>query len=60
MTRRLITLALIATLAWGWLTVEAKGRGWVVASVFCGICAAVLAATNPWDLFILTAALGAL
>jgi len=50
---------LIATLVWGWLTVEAEGHRWVAASVFCGICAAVLAATNPWDLFILTAALGA-
>jgi YYY domain-containing protein len=49
---------LIATLVWGWLTVESDGRRWVVASVLCGICAAVLAATNPWDLFILTAALG--
>ena len=49
---------LIATLAWGWLTVEATDRRWMVASVMCGICAAVLAATNPWDLFILTAALG--
>ncbi len=49
---------LIATLVWGWLTVESDGRRWVVASVLCGICAAVLAATNPWDVFILTAALG--
>jgi hypothetical protein len=50
---------LVATLVWGWLTVESKGNRWVVAAVICGICAAVLAATNPWDLFILTAALGA-
>jgi len=50
---------LAATLVWGWLTVESEGRRWIVAAVICGICAAILAATNPWDLFILTAALGA-
>ena len=48
----------LATLAWGWLCVETNDRKWVVSGAFCGVGAATVAATNPWDLFILTTALG--
>ncbi len=49
---------LLTTLGWGWLAV-CIGRGrWPLAAILCGISAAVAAATNPWDLFLLTGALG--
>jgi YYY domain-containing protein len=48
---------LLATLYWGWVTVRARGREWVGAAGLCGLGAAVVAATNPWDLFLLTATL---
>ncbi len=48
----------LAALAWGWLCVYQRGYLWVPAAVFCGLCTATLVATNPWDLFLLTAALG--
>jgi YYY domain-containing protein len=48
---------LIAAALWGWLAVGLR-RYWPVAAVLCGICTAVLIATNPWDLFVLTVALG--
>jgi YYY domain-containing protein len=49
---------LLATFAWGWLCVTAIDRKWMVAATLCGIGAAVVVATNPWDLFILTMSLG--
>lgn len=49
---------LVATFAWGWLCVTANGRRWMVAALLCGINAAAVVATNPWDLFILTGTLG--
>jgi YYY domain-containing protein len=49
---------LLTTLAWGWLCIRLEDRRWVIAAALCGICASVLVATNPWDLFILTATLG--
>jgi len=49
---------LLATFAWGWLCVQANDRKWVVSAALCGVGAAVLVATNPWDLFILTTTLG--
>ena len=48
----------LATLAWGWLCVHQRGRVWIPAAALCGVCVAALVATNPWDLFILSAALG--
>jgi YYY domain-containing protein len=50
--------ALLATFAWGWLCVEARDRRWISSAVLCGIGAAVVVATNPWDLFILSSTLG--
>jgi YYY domain-containing protein len=49
---------LLVTFAWGWLCVQAEDRKWVVSAALCGVSAAVLVATNPWDLFILTTTLG--
>ena len=49
---------LIATVAWGWLCVEANDRKWMVSAALCGVGAAAVVATNPWDLFILTTTLG--
>jgi YYY domain-containing protein len=49
---------LLATFAWGWLCVTTHGRKWMMAAALCGISAAVVVATNPWDLFILTMSLG--
>jgi YYY domain-containing protein len=49
---------LLATLAWGWLCVEANDRKWMVSAALCGVGAATVVATNPWDLFILTTTLG--
>jgi uncharacterized membrane protein len=49
---------LLATFAWGWLCVEASDRKWMSSAVLCGISAAVVVATNPWDLFILSSTLG--
>jgi YYY domain-containing protein len=49
---------LLMTFAWGWLSVETDDRRWIVSSVLCGIGAAVVVATNPWDLFIMSATLG--
>ena len=48
---------LLATFLWGWITVRARRRWWP-AALLCGLCAAVLVATNPWDVFVLVAALG--
>ncbi len=50
---------LLVTLFWGWITVTARDRRWVAAAGVCGVGAAVVVATNPWDLFLLTATLGA-
>lgn len=49
---------LLATLGWGWLTVRATDRRWMAAAGLCGVGAAAVVATNPWDLFVLTGALG--
>ena len=49
---------LLATFAWGWLCVEADDRKWIVSAALCGIGAAAVVATNPWDLFVLTTTLG--
>jgi YYY domain-containing protein len=49
---------LLATFAWGWLCVTAADRRWMVSATLCGISAAAVVATNPWDLFILTTTLG--
>ena len=49
---------LLLTLLWGWLVVDLPGRRWLVAAGLAGICAAALAATNPWDVFVLASALG--
>jgi YYY domain-containing protein len=49
---------LLVTFAWGWLCVQAGDRKWMVSAALCGVSAAVVVATNPWDLFILTTTLG--
>jgi YYY domain-containing protein len=49
---------MIATLAWGWLVVDDRTGRWPVAAALAGISAAVLVATNPWDIFVLAGALG--
>ncbi len=50
---------LLTALAWGYWTVHlGRARRWVPASVLTGMAVAVLAATNPWDVLVLTAALG--
>jgi len=48
---------LLAALVWGWLTVQRRRR-WLPAALLCGVATAVLVATNPWDVFVLTGALG--
>ncbi len=48
---------LLLTLLWGWLVVDLPDRRWLVAAGLAGIGAAVLAATNPWDIFMLASAL---
>jgi len=48
---------MLTTLLWGWLTVRLD-RYWPAAAALCGVSAAVLVATNPWDVFVLAAALG--
>nr|MCU0305977.1 DUF2298 domain-containing protein [Thermoanaerobaculales bacterium] len=50
---------MIATLAWGWMIVHAGQGRWPVAAALAGISAAVLVATNPWDVFVLAGTLGA-
>ncbi|RLE18759.1 MAG: hypothetical protein DRJ65_21005, partial [Acidobacteria bacterium] len=35
---------------WAWVVVRSPDRRWIGAAVMCGLVAAVLAATNPWDL----------
>ena len=50
---------LLVTLFWGWITVNVRDRRWVAAAGVCGVGAAVVVATNPWDLFLLTATLAA-
>ena len=49
---------MLAALLWGWICVQAGGRRWIAAAVLCGVSTAVLVATNPWDLVILSTALG--
>lgn len=49
---------LLATLLWGWLVVHLPARTWLLAAAPCAIGAGVLVATNPWDVFVLAAALG--
>ncbi len=49
---------MLTALMWGWIVVRAPNRNWTVAAAICGIATAALVATNPWDIFILTAALG--
>ena len=49
---------MVASLAWGWLCIHGRGGRWVVAAVMTGVCVAVLVATNPWDIFILSGTLG--
>jgi YYY domain-containing protein len=54
-----IALPIVLTvLGWGWLCTDENRKGWIPPAVLCGLCVAVLVATNPWDLFIVTAALG--
>jgi len=48
---------MLATLLWGWLVVTLPGRRWPAAAAMCAIFAAVLVATNPWDIFVLAATL---
>ena len=49
---------MVATLAWGWLCIHGRGGRWIVAAVMTGIGVAVLVATNPWDIFILSGTFG--
>ncbi len=49
---------LLTALTWGWVTLREPTTRWVAAAAACGVTAAVLVATNPWDLFIFTGALG--
>ncbi len=50
---------MLAALAWGMVTVQLGGlRRWGAAAALTGVSVAVLAATNPWDILVLTAALG--
>ena len=49
---------MLAALIWGWICATAGGRRWIVAAAMCGISTAVLVATNPWDLIILSTTLG--
>ncbi len=48
---------LLAAMIWGWFTVGVRRR-WLTAAAMCGVCSAVLVATNPWDVFVLVAVLG--
>jgi len=48
---------LLAALLWGSLAVAPRSGSWAVAATACGVGAGVLAATNPWDLLVLTLAL---
>jgi len=49
---------LLAALWWGWRTALLPGRRGLVAAGVCAVSAAVLVATNPWDVFVLAGALG--
>jgi len=49
---------MLSALAWGWWTVRIGSRRWPAAAALCGLSVAVLAATNPWDVLVLTVALG--
>jgi len=50
---------LLTALAWGYWTVHLGRLGrWLPAAGLTGLAVAVLAATNPWDVLVLTAALG--
>jgi len=49
---------LLAALWWGWRTVLLPGRRGLAAAGVCAVSAAVLVATNPWDVFVLAGALG--
>ncbi len=47
----------LSALAWGWLAVRRR-RAWGAVAIL-GVTVAVLAATSPWDLILVTFALGA-
>lgn len=49
---------LLVTLLWGWRAVVLPRPRWLVAGGMCALGAAVLIATNPWDVFVLAGALG--
>jgi YYY domain-containing protein len=48
---------LLAALLWGWALIRSESFRWPIAAV-CGLTVGVLAATNPWDLLVLTLGLG--
>ncbi len=48
---------LLAALGWGWLLLRPGQRRPLVPALMTGVLAGILAATNPWDLPVLTAAL---
>ncbi len=48
---------LLLTLLWGWLVVTLPGWRWLMAAAMCAVAAAVLVATNPWDIFVVAATL---
>ncbi|RLE23623.1 MAG: hypothetical protein DRJ65_11450, partial [Acidobacteria bacterium] len=41
---------MIAAGLWAWVVLRVSDRRWVGAAMICGLAAAVLVATNPWDL----------
>jgi YYY domain-containing protein len=49
---------LLAGWMWAWTVVRAPAGRWPAAAVLAGVCAGVLAGTNPWDLVVFTGALG--
>jgi YYY domain-containing protein len=49
---------MVTALAWGWITVRGSRHRWMIAALLTGVAVAVLVATNPWDVFILSGALG--
>ena len=48
---------MLSALVWGWWTLRLGSRRWLGAAALCGLSVAVLAATNPWDVLVMTAAL---
>ncbi|MCD4750965.1 MAG: DUF2298 domain-containing protein [Thermoanaerobaculales bacterium] len=48
---------MVTALLWAWVTALQGDRLWIGAALMCGLSTAVLAASNPWDVVVLTVSL---